>query len=216
MAFAAFVVLVVIGFLVLEALTRVEEIRKRVPWFVNYVEGRKALTHLVLICILMLVGNGYEILTKEIPEVPNPPTTIVKAPLAPTIQVLTVPVARESRDSLRRRTLRLVNELDAYGKERGEARMTISTTRDSKGQIPALNQYDSETITMYVSRGMKERTLGIVGELKAKGLDTGYLESAAEQRPLSSVGGFGLSELGQLRELAYHLDVNGNVVRIDD
>jgi hypothetical protein len=84
--FGAVVVLFTVCFLMMEALERVEGIKKRVPWFEPWLAKRKTLTQLLLIAIVLLAGNGYELFEKEIPEVPSPPTIKIPAPLAPVLQ----------------------------------------------------------------------------------------------------------------------------------
>jgi hypothetical protein len=90
-------------------------------------------------------------------------------------------------------------------------------TRDAEGKIPALGKYDDETVGLYISSGLKEKTINIIQELKAKGIDTGNLEFYAQQGALNSSGpsGPGNGELQRFRELAYHLDTNGNIVKIE-
>ena len=204
-------ILLLAGFEVLDVEGRMDILEKKHPRIWAVASKRPLRFLLLFLCAGFLAKD-----VKDATEIAEPPRVRLSPPVISVRSTAVAPSdAKEPKNSLRRRTLRLADEIDAYGKERGEARMTVSTMRDSTGQIPALNQYDSETITMYVSRGMKERTLGIVRELRAKGLDTGYLENSAEQRPLTVYGFGGWSELAQLRELAYHLDANGNVVRID-
>jgi len=68
-------------------------------------------------------------------------------------------------------------------------------------------QYDQETINLYLVQ-YKSRTVGILQELQAKGMDVGLLAApgAAQQRFLMP------DETRQLRDLAYHLDEKGNLV----
>ena len=105
---------------------------------------------------------------------------------------------REPINSLRRRTIQLANDLGAFLAERYTKRPT-----DAEDQ----RQYDQATVDLYLSR-YKSRTVGVLQELQAKGLDIGLLNApgAAPSRYLLA------DELRQLRDLAYHLDGNDRVV----
>jgi hypothetical protein len=86
----AFTVLVLIAaavFLIMEANDRVEVLRQKAPWFVKFIERRESLSILVCICIFLLLGNGYELITNEAPEVPSPPNIVLKAPPPPPITI---------------------------------------------------------------------------------------------------------------------------------
>lgn len=69
--FAAVVVTGSVGFLVIDAMDKVESIKKRVPWIPKILERRDAFVVLLLMCFVLLVGVGYEFLTKEMPDMPN-------------------------------------------------------------------------------------------------------------------------------------------------
>lgn len=71
--FAAIVVIGGFGFVLLDAMDKVESIQKRAPWIINILERRGALVVLLMICAVLLIGDGYELLTKEVPEIPNAP-----------------------------------------------------------------------------------------------------------------------------------------------
>jgi hypothetical protein len=70
--FAGIVILAATVFLVIEAMDKVESIQKRAPWIPKILERRSAFVALLLICFVLLIGDGYELLTKELPEVPTP------------------------------------------------------------------------------------------------------------------------------------------------
>jgi hypothetical protein len=89
--FAAIVVLGAIGFLVLDAMDKVESIQKRAPWITKILERRSALVALLMICTVLLIGDGYELLMKELPEVPAPPTVAFASPPAPHITIYQSP-----------------------------------------------------------------------------------------------------------------------------
>src|SRR5579863_5301672 len=85
--FAAIVVLGAIGFLVLDAMDKVESIQKRVPRISKILERRSAFVALLMICVVSLIGDGYELLTKEVPEVPAAPSVIFSSPSGPRLTV---------------------------------------------------------------------------------------------------------------------------------
>jgi hypothetical protein len=66
--FAALVILAAAVFLVIEAMDKVDSLRKRAPWIPRILERRSAFVSLLLICFVLLIGDGYELLTKEFPE----------------------------------------------------------------------------------------------------------------------------------------------------
>ena len=78
--FAAVVILGAIVFIALEAMDKVESIQKRAPWIPKLLKRRDAFVALLLICFVLLIGNGYELLTKEIPEAPSAPAISFSAP----------------------------------------------------------------------------------------------------------------------------------------
>lgn len=109
-----------------------------------------------------------------------------------------LPPTKEGSASLRRRTVRLANDLDTFMAERW-AKRPVDQEEARK--------FDQATINLYLSL-YKSRTIGIIQELQAKGLDVGLLGApgAAQSRYLLG------DETRQLRDLAYHLDENGNMV----
>lgn len=169
--------------------------------------GMLGIVALVAILFSGYMGIQYAWSTRNIPVVINIP-----APSKPINQVQ--PISRESKNSLRRRILRLSDKLDAFGKQRAELRRQVPDTRDSNGKAPELGKFDAESTALYVSSGMKEETLGVIRDIKSKGLDTGFLQMWAEQQALWS-GIYPTSgELLTLREFAYHFDANDNVIQI--
>lgn len=81
--FTAIVVFGGIGFLVLDAMDKVESITKRWPWIEKALAHRTALVALIMICSVLLIGDGYELFTKEMPQIAEPPhlSFFLKAPL---------------------------------------------------------------------------------------------------------------------------------------
>jgi hypothetical protein len=89
--FAAIVVIGAVVFLVLDAMDKVESIQKRAPWITKILERRGALVALLMVCMVLLVGNGYELVTKELPDVPAPPTVSFASPASPRITIHQLP-----------------------------------------------------------------------------------------------------------------------------
>lgn len=117
----------------------------------------------------------------------------------PFVPVVAAPYVEPS-NSLRKRTLGLASELDVFLAERWAKR--------PPGHGADTMKYDQVTYDLYMKH-YKNRTVGILQELQAKGLDTGLLavSGGAPSRFLLP------DEIRQLRDLAYHLDERGNVVR---
>ena len=106
----------------------------------------------------------------------------------------------EPKNSLRKRTLGLANDLNVFLAERWAKR--------PPGHGQETMKYDQATLDLYMKL-YKSRMVGILQELQDKGLDTGLLAApgGASSRFLLP------DEIRQLRDLAYHLDENGNVVK---
>jgi hypothetical protein len=167
---------------------------------------------------------GYEARTVESPSVIRFPV-----PTPPIIQVYAPPVVRESKDSLRRRTIRLADEMQKYFVMRAtnpnRPPFAVPNSNEpnpsdeQKKAIERYRAYEQETWDFYFAR-YKDRMIGIIKEHDAKGVRTGYLESSANQRPPvimmpGSVGeGTYMDDLYQFRELAYHVDGAGNLIVI--
>lgn len=83
--FGALVVTGAAAFVVLDAMDKVESIQKRVPWVSRILERRSAFVALLLICAVLLVGDGYELFTKEVPEIPVTPNINFPSPSGPRI-----------------------------------------------------------------------------------------------------------------------------------
>jgi hypothetical protein len=86
--FATIVVLCVVAFVVIDMFGRVDYIKSKAPFLEELLKKRAALAVLLLVTIFLLVGDGYELLTKEIPEVPNLPVLKFVTPMPPAITIL--------------------------------------------------------------------------------------------------------------------------------
>ncbi len=124
--------------------------------------------------------------------------------------------AAELKNSLRKRVVRLTDDLEVLTREQNA---TLPTSEQVQTMTPeqknasnkAFDEAPKKMTAIYLDR-FRSRTVGIVAELKAKGLLTEYwdgaLEKGAEFRiPMGE-------EIHRLRELAYHLDGQDRVVTI--
>jgi hypothetical protein len=133
---------------------------------------------------------------------------------------------QEPKDSLRRRTIKLVNDLNLFWIQQPAPQMPIQNpaTDEDRKRNATWDLYWQKLKVAYMNRDFNEQILGIVREYKAKGIPTGFLEQQAEQqdRLIGALpfGGYSLdtcdkyaNELCQLKELAFH--VNAQDRRID-
>jgi len=125
----------------------------------------------------------------------------------------------ESVNSLRRRTLRLVDDLEAFWDRQGSSPFTNPSTDDQRQKA---NEWYRRVTQAYVAAAFKERGLGIIREYKSKGINIGFLERAGERTP-DEGGMWGAyreqecspssqSDLCQFRSLAYRVDAQDNLV----
>jgi hypothetical protein len=112
------------------------------------------------------------------------------------------PEQPEAPNSLRRRVKGLANDTEAFLKEEQEKQRQFIQTH---GGGDALREYYIESQARFVSRGLQDRTVQIAHELEAKGLPIGSLQYASQN------GYIGI-DLEHLRDLAYRLDKDGNVI----
>jgi hypothetical protein len=150
-------------------------------------------------------------------------------PLPPIIQVHVIAAPIESKDSLRRRTMRLADEVYQFVVERVQHHppSAYPDSRDPnpsderKQAIKLCQEYDQETLNQYMRR-YQDRMIGIVREYNAKGVRTRYLENDFKQRvPGAAFIGSDWEnspsdELSQFRDLAYHVDASDNAIHISD
>ena len=122
----------------------------------------------------------------------------------------------EPKNSLRKRVVRLTDDLEGLVREQNATLPTVEqvqtmTPEQKNAANKALDEATKKMEAIYLDK-FRSRTVGIIAELKAKGLMTGYwdapLEKGAEFRiPIGE-------EIHRLRELAYHLDGQDRVVAI--
>ena len=120
----------------------------------------------------------------------------------------------EPSNSLRRRVIRLTDELESFTQERNEKMPGYTTTaamtpEEQQRAMKPQQIYEQQTTDLYKVR-FSRQTVGIIRELKTKGLPvTPYYEQAASMRMLLP------GEVDHLRDLAHYLDERGNVIWID-
>jgi len=73
-----------------EMLDKVETLKEKAPWLGALVSHNKWHGVVLLACWILLTVNGYELLTKEIPEVPSPPQLTFSVPPAPALTIVRV------------------------------------------------------------------------------------------------------------------------------
>jgi hypothetical protein len=80
--FVAVVLLVAFVFLVIDMFGRVDYFGDKFPWLERFLSRRRAFAGLLLVAICLLIGDEYESVVKEFPQVESP-IFVVKPPLAP-------------------------------------------------------------------------------------------------------------------------------------
>ena len=119
----------------------------------------------------------------------------------------------EPDNSLRRRTIALVDELNEFWQSRPSPPGQIGPQNDEW-----VKYYRKATIA-YENARFRQRLIGIVSQYKSAGVDTGTMEQSFSQpeRLVGAIpyGGYGLencfsymSELCQLQDLAYRIDAH--------
>jgi hypothetical protein len=84
-AVLVFTVIVILGvgaFVVIDVFGRVDYLKDKAPWLEKALERRGALGVLLVAAIFLVIGDGYELINKEVPAVPAAPTVEIKGPRA--------------------------------------------------------------------------------------------------------------------------------------
>jgi len=110
----------------------------------------------------------------------------------------------ESPNSLRRRTLHLADELEAFVEK--EQAKQAEFMREYGNEQKALQNFQIESQARFVSSGLQARAVETVQQLEARGLPLGL-----GLKYISQNGYFGL-DVEHLRDLAYRLDGGNNLV----
>jgi hypothetical protein len=133
---------------------------------------------------------------------------------------------QESKDSLRRRTMRTADEISDFLRKRFENHPAYaypqandpSPTDERKAAIKKCQDYDQATADGYMRR-YKDAAVGIIKEYEARGVPVGYLEKVfSQQVPVWAPPGSVWEDnpqnnLWQFRELAFHVTADNQ--RID-
>lgn len=194
---------------------RAEIIQERWPELWSFMNNRP--TRLILVTVaLVMLGHAIQDLRAGAEPVvvtfrqPPPPTVIAPAP----------PVFRESATSLRRRTIRVADEIFLFWSRRPAPPQPIQNPGSDveRQRNAAWDAYWREADGIYAN-DYKDRVIGIIREYKTKGVPTGYLEQAAENHSFGaspfSVSGTPIcstDEICLLRELAYHVDERDQMI----
>jgi hypothetical protein len=218
---------------------RIEVLQNRHPKLAKLIEDKP----LRVVLLLMVFGMLAVDLRESIKQFEVEPF-VIKVIAAPTADLgavnpeiakwkslyYSVSGAPEPEDSLRRRTIKLANDIDHYVEERWANHperaypdpKDTNPTEERKKAIQACLKYDQDT-TNFFNDNFKDKWIGIVREYAAKGVKTAFLENDAEQNhpaqytffpfaPAREDGTY-MSAQSRFRELAYHVDARGN--RID-
>ena len=79
LVFGGIIVLSVTVFLVVDMFARIDFLKTNLPWLPRFLERRMALSVLLLVATFLLIGDGYELLIKEIPEALASPSIQIKS-----------------------------------------------------------------------------------------------------------------------------------------
>jgi hypothetical protein len=198
---------------------RAEIIETRWPRVWGMMNNRPMRLILVVVALVMLAH-----IIQDLRIGTDAPTVVLKTPAPP---MLEQPKAEppESPTSLRRRTMKAANEVSDFLRSRYENHPPYAypnsnepnPSEERKATIQKCLKYDQETTDEYMRR-YKDRMVGIVSEYRAKGVPISFLEQSLSQRvPLWAQPGSAWEEnpqyeLGQFRELAYHVDAKDQMI----
>ena len=171
-------------------------------------------TVLIVLSLVLLVHIEERLRAgSESPEVKFLP---LKAPEVPKDR-------QESPTSLRRRTIRMANDLALFWSTHPMPPQPIQNpgTDEERKRNETFQNYWREVDARYAST-YKERVVGIIREYKAKGVPAGYLEESAEHHSFGAAAfttaGSPIcfqDEVCQFRELAYHVDGQDQIIILD-
>jgi len=217
LGFIVALVVIVIGvlFAVADSAARLEFIRDKFPGLERWLEKRSSIVYLLVVGIFLQAVFLFELISKEVPEVPTFKPPAFAAIPAPIIQEMDRPVASPvplHESSLRDRANKLANELQAFmdkrDKQMSDFSQTITQTPEQQTALRSpYNDFIQETYKMYTDR-FSIRVVTIVQEFKALGLDVSSIERCAATGICSPY-----TLPVALHALAARLDDNGNVRR---
>ena len=158
----------------LDWIGRLEVLEVKHPSVHQFIIARPLRLVLLLLVFGMLAESTKE-KVRRLGGESNPPPLKFIAPLPPEIPKVPIPFV-ESPNSLRRRTVRLADDLDEFYRQRGAHQPGfVSTDPNAPQQQQAFNRYMQETVEICKAK-FKNRTMGVVQELKERGLDIGNME----------------------------------------
>jgi hypothetical protein len=85
LCFAAIFVLAGVALAVVDMFGRIDYLKEKFPWLGNVLEKKGTAAVLFLTAIFLLFGDGYELLVKEMPPIPEAPKMTIMVPAPPTI-----------------------------------------------------------------------------------------------------------------------------------
>ncbi len=196
------------------------------PWLKRWAATKKWHRIVLLATCLFYGGTLYELLREPqpfVPSLPNPgslPIATVTEEDKDLRAELSTFTQKEPDNSLRRRTIRIANDLFLFWSRRPVPPQPVANpnTDEDRKRNATFDAYWREANGIYES-DYKDRVLGIVREYKNRGVPTGYLEQAAENHPFGA-SAFTMSgspicwqdEVCLLRELAFHVDANDQMI----
>jgi len=193
---------------------RAEIIETRWPKLWRLMNNRPTRLILIVLALVMIGDATRDLKTgRESPEISfAPPKVALVEP--------TVALPQESPDSLRRRTIKLADDLQKYWATHPIPGFKESTpqnpvTPDEIAKKKQIEDYWAKLQVTYDTK-YKDRVLGVIREYQGKGVSTGWLERAAENHmfgasPFNAPVCF-QDELCQFRELAFHVDAQDHRV----
>lgn len=208
-------------FEILDVSGRLDILEKKYPKLWSLANRRPARLLLLAMCAGFLAKD-----IKDATDIPDPPIVKLQPPV---ISVLPSSEAvggyREPKDSLRRRTMRVADELYDYLKKRAAEQPPVvvpdssdpNPSEERKKAIRLYQQYAQETQDYYLKHFM-DRMVGIVKEYESKGVHTHYLENDFKQRVPGAMAigsdweGSSMDELSQFRDLAYRVDARDHLI----
>lgn len=193
---------------------------------------------LVVLALVMAFGSGgvlayWDAQSNITLKIPTPDTSQIRE-LAECEAKYASLTKKESDTSLRRRTIKLADEILEWEQERYEHHPQYAypdkqndpnPTPERQALINACLKYDGETYDQF-NRKFKEQWIEIVRKYELENVKVGTLVNDAEQNhpaqdasmgaqfvPVQMDNGNYFSALSRFRELAYHVDADGH--RID-
>lgn len=94
--FGGVLVFTALVYVVIDMFGRVDYLKEHIPWLARFLERKDTMGALVLVAVLLFIGNLYEIMNHEIPEISGPTIRIVP-PVPPAVIVPQVPQPKKKQ-----------------------------------------------------------------------------------------------------------------------